>query len=251
MNRIAAIYDIHGNLPALEAVLREIRETGVDSIVVGGDVVPGPMPREALEALLDLDIPVHCIRGNGEAAVLAERSGGPAPNLPEQVREVIRWSAEQLDHEHEQVLGGWPATVQLAVEGIGDVLFCHGTPSSDTTIFTRATPEQRLLPVFEGVDAAVVVCGHTHMQFDLRIGGIRVVNAGSVGMPYGVPGAYWLMLGPGIDLRYTAYDLEAAAERIRRTAYPQADEFAGNDLLHPRSEAETLALFSQFELRQP
>jgi putative phosphoesterase len=250
MNRIAAIYDIHGNLPALEAVLEEIRRTGVDAIVVGGDVVPGPMPRESLELVLGLAIPTYCIRGNGEAAVLAERTGGPPARLPEQVREVIRWSAAQLGPEHEQAIASWPATVHFDIEGLGDVLFCHGTPSSDTAIFTRTTPEDRLLPVFEDVDASIVVCGHTHMQFDRPIGEIRVVNAGSVGMPYGEPVACWLLLGPGIDLKRTSYDVDTAAERIRKTAYPQAAEFASDDLLHPRSEAEMLALFGRVELGQ-
>jgi len=251
MKRVAAIYDIHGNLPALEAVLEDIRRTGVDAIVVGGDVVPGPMPREALDLLFGLDIPAQYIRGNGEAEVLAERAGVETGNVPERFRGVIRWSASQLDVEHERGLLGWPATVQLAIEGLGEVLFCHATPQSDKAIFTRRTAEQRLLPVFEGLDAQVVICGHTHMQFDRQIGAVRVVNAGSVGMPYGDPGAYWLVLGPDIQLRCTSYDLEQAATRITQTGYPQAAEFAANDLLHPRSEAETLDVFGRFELTQP
>ena len=75
---VAALYDIHGNLPALEAVLHEIREAGVDRVVVGGDVVPGPMPRETLRRLLDLDLPVHFIHGNCELAVLAQMAATEA-----------------------------------------------------------------------------------------------------------------------------------------------------------------------------
>src|SRR5438874_11846359 len=70
--RVAALYDIHGNLPALEAVLQEVHEAGVDQVVVGGDVVPGPMPRETLQCLLDLDMPVQFIHGNCELAMLAQ-----------------------------------------------------------------------------------------------------------------------------------------------------------------------------------
>ena len=73
--RVAAVYDIHGNLPALEAVLEDIRQANVDQIVVGGDVVPGPMPRETLGRLLDLDLPTHFIHGNGELAILAQMAG--------------------------------------------------------------------------------------------------------------------------------------------------------------------------------
>ena len=116
--------------------------------------------------------------------------------------------------------------MRLHVRGLGDVLFCHGTPRSDVEIFTRLTAEERLFPAFEGVDAAVVVCGHTHMPFDRTVRGIRVVNAGSVGMPFGDPGAYWLLLGPDVSPRHQRYDLEAAAARIRASDYPQAEAFA-------------------------
>jgi hypothetical protein len=73
--RVAALYDIHGNLPALEAVLQDVRQADVDQIVVGGDVVPGPMPRETLGRLLDLGLPTHFIYGNGELAILAQMEG--------------------------------------------------------------------------------------------------------------------------------------------------------------------------------
>ena len=194
---VAAIYDIHANLPALEAVLQEIRQAGVDQVVVGGDVVPGPMPRETIACLLDLDIPVQFLYGNGEVAVLEQMAGREPAAVPEQFRPIIRWTAQQLDPEHERVLAGWPKTLRVEIAGLGEVLFCHATPRNENECFTRLTPEERLLPVFEGLDVPVVVCGHTHMQFDRMIGRTRVVNAGSVGMPFGEPGAYWLLLGPG------------------------------------------------------
>jgi Icc-related predicted phosphoesterase len=103
--RVAAIYDIHGNLPALEAVLQDIRQIGIDLIVVGGDVLPGPMVRETMEYLLALDIPVKFIRGNCEVAALAELAGKEAYSLPEAVRSVIRWSAQQLNPEHIRAVG--------------------------------------------------------------------------------------------------------------------------------------------------
>jgi predicted phosphodiesterase len=247
--RVAAIYDIHGNLPALEAVLEEIRQAEVDRIVVGGDVVPGPMPRETLSCLLALDIPIQFIQGNGEVAVLAEMADTDPAGVPEQFREIIRWTAQQLDAEHERLFAGWPQTLRLEIPGLGEALFCHATPRSDTEIFTRLTPEDRLLPVFEGVDVPVVICGHTHMQFERTIGRIRVVNAGSVGMPFGEPGADWLLLGPDVQFRHTSYDLVEAAERIRATKYPQAQEFAARNVLQPPSEEEMLAVFTRGELR--
>src|SRR5208282_2703574 len=101
--RVAAIYDIHGNLPALEAVLQDIRQAEVDHVVVGGDVFPGPMPRETIACLLDLDIPVQFIQGNGDREVLARMRGTETGNVPEQFRESLRWVAQQLHPEYEQL----------------------------------------------------------------------------------------------------------------------------------------------------
>jgi len=257
--RVAALYDIHGNLPALEAVLRDVRQARVDQIVVGGDVVPGPMPRETLGRLLDLDLPTQFIHGNGELAVLAQMAGARTGSVtywgttsgarpPENVVAICRWTAAQLQPEFEPVLARWPKTLQLEIAGLGPVLFCHGTPRSETEGFTRRTAEDRLLPLFASLRVAVVVCGHTHMQFDRRVGGTRVVNAGSVGAPFGEPGAYWLLLGPDVELRRTPYDLGAAVERIRGTEYPQAEEFAAQSVLSPPAEETMLEVFSRFEL---
>ena len=242
--RYALIGDIHGNLPALEAVLRDVRDAGVDRIVVGGDVLPGPMPRESLARLQALDLPVQYIQGNGDREVIA-----PTGAVPEMYRESMRWNAEQLRPEDVRMLASWPLTLRVAIDGIGEVLFCHATPRNDTEIFTRQTPDEALVPIFGGLGVPLAVCGHTHMQFDRTIGAVRVVNAGSVGMPFGEPGAYWLLLGPGVELRRTSYDLAAAAERIRATDYPKADEFADRNVLQPPSEQEILAAFSAAELR--
>lgn len=247
--RVAALYDIHGNLPALEAVLDEVRQAGVDLVVVGGDVVPGPMPRETLGRLRDLDIPARFIHGNGERAVLTQRSGEEPTEVPERFRGAVRWVAEQLDSEDERWMASWPATLRVDIPELGEVMFCHATPRSDTEIFTRLTPVDRLVPVFAGLDVGLVVCGHTHIQLDRMVGPIRVINAGSVGMPFGEPGAYWLLLGPDVQLRHSDYDLASAADRIRSTEYPQADDFATHHVVQPPSEAQMLEAFSRVELR--
>lgn len=101
-------------------------------------------------------------------------------------------------------------------------------------------------PIFEAANAAVVICGHTHMQFDRTVGGVRVANAGSVGMPFGEPGAYWVLLGHDLELRQTTYDVAAAAEQIRATAYPNAAMY---DLTRPPSESEMLEVFEAAALR--
>src|SRR5213079_681689 len=258
--RVAALYDIHGNLPALEAVVQDIRQADVDQIVVGGDAVPGPMPREALRRLLDLDLPTHFIYGNGELAILVQIAGAQTGSViywgttsgarpPESIVEIYRWTAAQLQPEFEAVLASWPKTLQLEIDGLGQVLFCHSTPRSETEVFTPLTSEDRLLPIFQGLNAPVVVCGHTHMQFDRMIGRTRVVNAGSVGMPFGEPGAYWLLLGPDVLLRHTRYDVAKAAKRIRVTNYPEAQDFASHNVLQPPSEKEMLEVFAKAELQ--
>lgn len=177
--RIAALYDIHGNLPALEAVLQDAHEAEADQVVVGGDALLGPMPRETLECLLDLDIPVGFIHGNTDRTILNQMAAMG------EGREKTRWVAQQLYPEHEELLRNWPLSLQIETQSLGQVLFCHATPRSDTEVVTQLTSNDHLLPALEGLDASVVVCGHTHMQFDRMIAGTRVANAGSVGMPTG------------------------------------------------------------------
>jgi putative phosphoesterase len=242
--RAAALYDIHGNLPALEAVLAEIASTGIDSVIIGGDVIPGPMPNETLARLLDLDLPIQFITGNGEIAVIAEMEGRDS-GVPLPYRQSIKWNAAQLSSRDRELLKAWPETLSMQITGLGKVLFCHATPQNSNDIFTRLTPSDRLVSMLSGSGADVVICGHTHMQFDRTVDSIRVVNAGSVGMPFGEPGAYWLLVGPEIELRRTEYDLEEAAARIRRTQYPDAEAFAAQNILMSPSEEKMLRLFGQ------
>jgi predicted phosphodiesterase len=173
-------------------------------------------------------------------------SGTPPP---ESHRPGLRWTAEQIHGDYDAALRSWPREVRLRVPGLGEVLFCHATPRSETECFTRLTPERLLRPLFEGLDVSTVICGHTHMQFDRWIADVRVVNAGSVGMPFGHPGAYWVMLGPGVELRRTPYDLSAAAKRIRSTTYPHAEQFAAQNVLEPPTEDSMLAALSSVSFR--
>ena len=241
--RIAALYDIHGNLPALEAVLRDVRALHVDHVVIGGDVVPGPMPRETLGLLFALDIPATFITGNGEVAVLAERDGRHS-GVAAQYRPMIQWVAAQISREDADRIEQWPKTARL-----GDVVFCHATLRNENEIFLRTTDEARLIPIFAAAGAPMVVCGHTHMQFDRRIGGVRVINAGSVGMPFGEPGAHWLVLDQGVELRRSPYDRPSAADRVRASGYPAASEFAERSILAPPPEAQMIEAFAKAELR--
>ena len=146
-------------------------------------------------------------------------------------------------------LASWPMTLRLTMPPIGDVLFCHATPRNENEIFTRLTAEDRLIPIFEPANAAVVVCGHTHMPFDRQVGRTRVINAGSVGMPFGPAGADWLVLGPDAEPRHTSYDAVAAAARIRASGYPGAEEFVTRYVLNQPSAADMLKLYADHELK--
>jgi putative phosphoesterase len=245
MMRIAALYDIHGNLPALEAVLREVRASGADQVVIGGDVVPGPMPRECLQLLGALELPVQCIRGNGDRVVLAAREGGDISEVPDAFRESIRWNGKQIDRAIAEWMAGWPLTARFALGSLGDVVFCHATPHSDTAIFTKSTSADQIQALVDDVNAAVVVCGHTHMQFDRVVGSTRVVNAGSVGMSFQGTGAFWLELSDTVRLRRTEYDLSAAAAAIRATQYPLAETFAARNVLETPTERAMLEAFAK------
>jgi predicted phosphodiesterase len=238
---VAALYDVHGNPAALEAVLAE---AGDAQLVFGGDLAAGPMPVETLERIMALD--ALFVRGNADRAVVE----GPGEGIADQ------WVAERLDERHREFLMNQQETVELDVEGLGRVLFCHGSPRSDEEIILRTTPDEWLRDMLQGVDADVVVCGHSHMQFDRVVDGIRVVNAGSVGLAYGAPGAHWLALGPGVEHRRTPYDNEAFADRVATSGWPKAERFAEENIRNHPSEEEVLEFFGkiaeeQWEERYP
>lgn len=246
--RIAALYDLHGNLPALEAILVECERLGVELLVVGGDVFPGPLARECLALLRGQRLPCRFLRGNGENEVLSARAGRPLTRVPEAYRAPLEWHARELPDDEAAWIEGWPASFELELAELGRVLFCHATPRDDNELFTGLTPADRLAPAFADVRAPLVVCGHTHMPFDRRVGALRVVNAGSAGMPFGRTGADWLLLGPDVELRHTDFDLDVALARLRVSAFPQPDFVESSLRTPPPIEAMT-ELFERAALR--
>ena len=246
---VACLYDVHGNLPALEAVLEEVLRSDADHIVVGGDLVPGPFPRECFDLLKSLKLPIEFIIGNGDRETLTAMRGGASSAVPEYFREAMAWNAAQLTEENARAIAQWPLTRRLHVGGIGDVLFCHATPRNDAEIFMRTTSDATLLSIFEPLRVHAVVCGHTHMQHDRTVGTTRIINAGSIGASFHGPGAYWALLGPTVQLRRTYYDVDQAAARVRATAYPQAEQFAATSILEPPTEEATLKLFSNAAMK--
>jgi putative phosphoesterase len=240
---VAALCDIHGNLPALDAVLADPAFARADVVVIGGDVAAGPLPAEVLDRLAQLELPIRWVRGNADREVVASFDRGDTdasvhPDDP--AARADAYTAGHITRAQGDLVVGFEDVVSL--EG---ALFCHGSPRDDNEIITALTPAERLAPMLDGVDEALVVCGHTHHQFELRAGDQRVVNAGSVGMPYqGDAAAFWLLVEGGEhELRRTDIDVDAVAAAIRASGYPDAEHLIEMCLVEPVEAAYVARLF--------
>ncbi len=222
MKKVAVIADVHGNAPALAAVLEEIDREQPDLIVSCGDLTWGPLPEETYELARGLN--ARFVRGNADRAVLE--------GVSETDREL--WMQAHHADAMRAFLGGFEESVVAEVDGLGGVRFCHGSPRSDEECVTPETPEERVREFSAGVDERVIVTAHVHIQFDREVAGIRSVNAGSVGLPYeGRAGAYWALLGPDIELRRTEYDVDATVERFRASGQPNVEQIVEMMLTPP------------------
>jgi putative phosphoesterase len=224
---VLALYDIHGNLDALQAVLADPRAAGAHAIVVGGDVVPGPFSKKCLKLLRDHELPVYWVRGNGEREVADAATEGLDPDQVspnDLARLTAAITAATLDHETAAWLGTLPTTVEL-----DGVLYCHASPRRDDEMLTRISSAERWAEALGGVEQALVIAGHTHQQDDRVVGSVRFVNAGSVGLPYeGDPAARWALVSDGApELRHTAYDGAAAGRRMLDVGWPDRDSIEG------------------------
>jgi predicted phosphodiesterase len=239
--RIAVLADVHGNAPALRAVLAEIDHDPVDAIVVAGDVVGGSLVRETLELLSARHEKVHWIKGNSEREAVAAYDGPPPPDDPPGRAAV--WSAKALDRRWRDELNSWP--ISLSLDG---VCFCHGSPRRDDEILTRATPDPVLLDALGGVPERLVVGGHTHQQIVRTLSSdVTYANAGSVGIPYeGRPGAFWMLIESRIARpRETRYDLDAAVQELRAAGFPDVEDQLGDSLLDPVDPDWVTAFFER------
>lgn len=250
--RIAAIYDIHGNLSALQAVVTEITKANIDLIIVGGDVIAGPKPVETLELLekTSKEISMQFIHGNAESELLRYIDGKDINGLTKNAEAITHWLAKELNYKQIEFISTWAKTQQLKLDDGKEILFCHATPANDIDIFTELTLESELMPIFKNLTASIVICGHTHMQFERKVANIRVVNAGSVGMPFGHTGANWLIIDNDVSFMHSNYNLKEAAISIRRTSYPQANQFANNSVLNSPSKTTALEMLAQLAASQ-
>jgi putative phosphoesterase len=238
--RVAALYDIHGMVVPLEAVLAELGD--VDAVLIGGDAVSGPQPQETLDLLRSLDLPTHWIRGNGERALGPDAEDAVMGG--ESAQASLEFTASKLSEQDRRSLWQLPQSLTLEIDGLGETLFCHASPRNDLDIVTPGTPDERFETLLEGVPQRVVVGGHTHMQDDRTVDGVRWINPGSVGMPYeGEVAAFWAVLGPDVELRRTQFDTERSAEAVLASGWPEAESFVAENVRAAVSREEVITLF--------
>ena len=214
--RVAALYDVHGMRTPLEAVLADVERAQVDTILFGGDIFCGPLPRETHELVRDV-AGAQFVRGNCE-------------------RDPDEWLSAQLGDEAVEWARAWPRTLDL-----DGVLYCHATPQSEDPILTEASAPERFEQALAGVDARLVVAGHTHIQFRRD----RWVNAGSVGMPYeGDVAAFWTIVSDDVEFRRTDFDVERAIAEVEGSSWPSGRrEFIEENLRAAPSRSEAIEWF--------
>ncbi|MFG1818762.1 metallophosphoesterase family protein [Kribbella sp. NPDC049174] len=239
MATVAVLADVHGVLPALEVVLAEGDVQSADRVVLAGDIASGPLPVETLDRLSSLGERVVWVRGNADRE-LVEMARGEFDQEPPDA--VSPWAARELRADQVELLASLPTTVT-----IGDALYCHATPRDDEEMVLVDSPISRWAQVFSTLpdEVRTVVCGHTHMPFARQVDRRLVVNAGSVGMPYGAPGPSWALVTPdGVQLRRSALDSTKAAERIvAESSYPGREAWVAEYLLSNYSDTEALEAF--------
>jgi putative phosphoesterase len=243
VSSVAVLSDIHGVLPALDAVLADPSVAAAERIVLTGDIAAGPQPVEVLDRLIGLGERVVWVRGNADRELVSLARGGdtaiPDPIAP--------WAAAALRPDQVDLLAGLPHPVTLEVGGFGDVLFCHGSPRDDDEVVLVDTRLERWAEALSTVPPAVstVVCGHTHMPFVRLAHGRLVVNPGSVGMPYGRPGAHWALLADGaVHLQRSVFDVDAACASVAAASgYDDAAAWADFFLRARGSDAQALETF--------
>ncbi len=249
MKHVAVLADIHGHLPALEAVLAEPDVQSADLIVLNGDLADGPFPSETLDRLEALGSRALWLRGNGDRW-LAEAHAGRFRHPDAATDALIQWAAGRLSDGRLDRLGALPLSVTLEIAGLGRVVICHATGRSDNEMLIVDSTVAHARAAFADSDADLVLVGHSHMPFDRLFDRRRLVNVGSVGLPYGHSGASWALLGPDVVLRRTSYDPQGAADLILATGMPDARDFVATCIMATASDVEALDAFRRTMERQ-
>jgi predicted phosphodiesterase len=200
--RDAVLFDIHGNIDALAAVLSDAADAGCDGLLLGGDYAyMGPAPDDCVDLLREHPGRVVAIRGNTDRMIA---------NGDDHIAE---WAADRLGDERVSWLGGLQ-TARVLPEH--DAVIVHAVPGDDEWRLTPDTPDELAEARTADVGHATMLCGHVHLQYSRKVGEVEVVNPGSVGFPFdGDQRAAWAIIDDGqVELRRTAYDVERALARL-------------------------------------
>ncbi|WP_434716446.1 metallophosphoesterase family protein [Lacticaseibacillus paracasei] len=226
--KIAALYDIHGNYPALKEVLKQVKKLSPDLVVLGGDLIAGPMPLETLSLLKRVSTTFKTvgIMGNNDQDIVdiyAKKRVG----LSRKATEQLTWIANQLSYKQVSFLRNLLPSIS-----IGNYFFCHAVKNDNTTVFSPRQNKAYIEALFKGVQESYIICGHTHIQFELSLPNKKIINAGSIGMPFSNQfGAQWLWLEDNrIEYKRTIFNQQVAIQLISQTEYPFKNEFIANNL---------------------
>ena len=232
---IAFFSDIHGNLPALKAALADARARGALEIICAGDIVGyGPFPSEVCDYLAENNI--ESITGNYDCKVLAVLKQGKSAvaELPKKKREILFWTADNISNNARYFLTGLPESMVQSLPSGKSLLVVHGTPSSnDDAVYPSITPRGLAAKLGE-TRADVLVCGHTHIPFVKHVGGVLVINCGSVGQPVdGDPAPSYALLSVEEEILHARivrfeYDADETVAALKKTPLPSGlqDDFA-------------------------
>lgn len=241
---VAVLSDVHGMLTALDRVLEEPAVASAEVIVVTGDHTWGPQPTEVLDRLLGLGERVRLVRGNADRELLQMSRG---QDIGRNDDPLSVWGAQQLTPRHQDLLDRMPESITLEVEGFGPVFFCHATPRDDDEVVLVDSRVERWVEVHAGLPPEVetVVAGHTHMPFVRLVDRRLVVNPGSVGLPYGRPGAHWARLDRGLaSLGRTLIGRDDLIEQtVARSRLPEVRAWLEETVRHPDSDLVVLEEF--------
>jgi predicted phosphodiesterase len=224
LTRLAVLADVHGNLPALEAVEADFERIGVDHVVVAGDLAIGaPFTRRVVERALERGWAL--IRGNNEIYVTDFGSQRARPEWNDPVQfSVLRWAVRELG-ELRRLIAAWPDGLVLRYPDAPPVRVVHGSPRSPFEGLTPIAPEETLIERIGGVEENLVVAAHTHLTMDRRVGRWRVLNPGSAGQPLdGCLEAGYMLLEARDGrwhptVRRVSYDVERVLAECERRAY--------------------------------
>ncbi len=180
--RIALISDIHGNRPALDVVLKHIKETGADRIISLGDLATlGPEPVSIIEKIRELDC--TCIMGNHDEFLIKPRLINSYIDN-QLIHDTVDWCREQLSRDHLQFIRSFPRYKKIQLDPGKELFLCHGSPRSHMEDILATTPHSQLNEMLDGVRADVMAGGHTHIQLLRQFEGMLIINPGSTGFPF-------------------------------------------------------------------